>query len=500
VKTDSIRSTELESGDPASASRRALPRREQAATAGAVLALAGLVACYVWLQNQPNGLAFWYERVAVCWLLFAIGAWCLHRTPPRVAMPLLVGGAIALLLVALSQTPLGSDDWTRYAWDGKVQVGGVDPYRWTAVDPHLVRFHDHTLWPRLRACPPPRTYPDGCSIINRPNLPTVYPPVAEAYYAAVHLVSFGNQGPRPLQIAAALIAFAVTLLLIRLLKQVGLDARGAVLWAWCPVAFMEAGNDAHIDVLGVLFVVLSIMALVRRRHVRSGFLIGLATAVKVIPGLLLPAMIRRRPLRVVVTAVVTVGLSYLPHVIAVGTHVVGDMPGYLNDEGYSGSGRYGVLQLLVPAGAAHQVAIVLLLVAAVVTALRADPATPWRGALPLLGVAFVLTAPAFPWYTMLVAVLVAMDGRWEYLSVAPAAYACYIAGPLNWDPLVTQQVGYGLALLVIVAGAITRHLTGRSARRRSAVAVELPHQQAEPPPALAADDEQRTGTTRGAPD
>ena len=67
----------------------------------------------------------------------------------------------------------------------------------------------------------------------------------------------------------------------------------------------------------------------------AGALIGAAVAVKLSPALLLPAVIRRRPLAVGATAAAVVGLSYLPHVLAVGRGVLGYLPGYLCEEQYA---------------------------------------------------------------------------------------------------------------------------------------------------------------------
>lgn len=40
-----------------------------------------------------------------------------------------------------------------------------------------------------------------------------------------------------------------------ILRRTGGDPRLAVLWAWCPTVVLEAGNNAHVDVLGAVLVV-----------------------------------------------------------------------------------------------------------------------------------------------------------------------------------------------------------------------------------------------------
>src|SRR5437763_1384467 len=61
----------------------------------------------------------------------------------------------------------------------------------------------------------------------------------------------------------------------------------AAVWAWCPVVVVEYANNAHIDWLAALLVVLAVSA----RGIRAaGVLLGAAIAVKVYPALVLPAL------------------------------------------------------------------------------------------------------------------------------------------------------------------------------------------------------------------
>jgi len=74
----------------------------------------------------------------------------------------------------------------------------------------------------------------GCTLINRPTVHTIYPPVAEAAFAAVHPFSSGYG---PVRVLAILAGLATTLLLLVGLQRAGLDPRRAVLWAWCPTVW-----------------------------------------------------------------------------------------------------------------------------------------------------------------------------------------------------------------------------------------------------------------------
>src|SRR5262249_51958606 len=312
---------------------------------------------------------------------------------------------------------------------------------------------------------------------------------------------------RPLQVAAALLAVATTALLVRLLRRTGGDPRAAVLWAWCPTVVLEAGNDAHVDVLGAAFLVAALVVLARhrpvgtrpgdpgpagtglgstgpgnahpvghrravaalartgpsrRRAVAAGVLLGAAVGVKFLPGLAAPALARHpRRWRVAAAAPALRAVAYLPHLLAVGPGALGFLGGYLGEEGYAGAVRYPLLGLLpaplAPAALAPVLAALLVGGTAAWVAWRADPQRPAPGAPALVGRAFCVVSPESPWYALLLVALLAAADRPRWLPVAAAAWPAYLVGPLHWEHNATRATGYGLAALaVIIAAAATR--------------------------------------------
>ncbi|MFL6129231.1 MAG: glycosyltransferase 87 family protein [Mycobacteriales bacterium] len=418
------------------------------AAVGGLLTLAGLLAA-AFAAGRPND-ARWLllGLVAAAWLVFPVAVWLVLRTPPRRAVPIVLAGAALLQLATVAVPPRSTDDLFRYAWDGRVQAAGTDPYRHLPVDPALAPLRDDWLFP-----PECRDRVPVCTIMNHPGSPTIYPPVAEAYFLAVHLLSPPGSRWKPWQLAAALLALLTTLALIGGLRRAGRDPRWAVLWAWCPLVVIEAGNSAHVDVLAALLAVVGLRLVAARRPVAAGGLLGAAVAVKLYPALLLPAVLRRRGAPIVAAAALTFAVSYVPHVLAVGTKVLGYLPGYLKEEGYDGSGRFPVLRLLLP-GMPPPVTLLLaaLLLAAVAgwAAWRADPDRPWDGAVVLTGVAVLLAGPNYPWYALLLVALIALSGRWEWMPAAAAAYLPYFVGALDLEMEPTKKLAYGTATALVL--------------------------------------------------
>ena len=437
-------------------------------TAGSACA-AAVVTSLVLLGVQEPALAGF--GIAAAWLAFAAGAWLVLRIAAGRAVPLILLGAVAIQLAALSAPPRTSTDLYRYIWDGRVQAAGIDPYRYVPAASQLIPLRDPFLWPahgpicitRDGVSSGPGAGPEhaqlgtlvsaltpGCTRINRPGVHTIYPPVAEAYFTAVDELSPPGSGSLPIQAAAAFCAIATAVLLLVGLRRLGRDPRLAVLWAWCPLTALEAGNNAHVDVLAAFLTAAALLTLARgggRGRTASGAaLLGLAVAAKITPVLAMPAVLRRRP-TLTIAAAATTGIVYLPHLLAVGGGVIGFLPGYLKEEGYGSGDRFQLLSIVLPGRWATLAAVIVLAGVAVAVLRRTDPDRPWRGALVMTGAALAVTTPPFAWYAILLVVLVAIDGRAEWLALAAA-------GSLG-------AAGYATALAVVTAASMLRRLRQR---------------------------------------
>ncbi|WP_375480167.1 glycosyltransferase 87 family protein [uncultured Jatrophihabitans sp.] len=383
----------------------------------------------------------------LAWLsipLWTLAVWSLSRlrlTPRRAALVVL-GGGLVLQALAMTHKPTTSDDDYRYMWDAKVQLSGVDPYRLTPADPALASLRDASLFGPPDHCQ--HAFPGGCTSINRPTVHTVYPPVAEGGFTLIRVLSFGGQGNHlPLQIAAVLGCLAIGWLLLRRFRA---PPWRAALWAWCPVVVIEFANNAHIDWLGVLFVV---AALAARGVWSRGGLLGAAIAVKLYPALLLPSLLRRSWL----TAVAALGLVvlvYLPHLAVARSAVLGYLPGYLQEEQYGSGGRLRLLGAVLP----HPVDTVVGALAVAAAALwawsRGPVDAPARSAAVVTGVTLLCFTPEYGWYAGMLLALVAISGSLEWLPVVLAPMLCYL---LNGH---SDRLVWVVALLLTVAIAAAR--------------------------------------------
>ncbi|SDL83015.1 Protein of unknown function [Nonomuraea maritima] len=429
-----------------------------------LLALVGALALAITsgsLTGDTSALLRWY---ALSWVLFAAAAWALRAVPERQAVFLLVAGAAAVTATGLLAPPTTSTDSFRYIWDGRVQAAGISPYAHVPADPALAPLRDRWLFPQGAGCNAPYRYPVDartCTRINRPAVHTIYPPLAELYFLAVHGLSPEGSRYKPLQIGGAVLAFATTLVL----RRRAAPARAAY-WAWCPAVPLEAVNNAHVDALGVLLAVAA-LTVVACHRVGGGMLLGAATVVKFLPALAVPGALsgllakdgppaRRRvldALAVLGPAALVLALAYLPYVLVSGGSVLGYLSGYLDEEGYDDSGgdRYALLRLVLPDAAALPAALAVVAVAAVLVLRRGAADRPWSGALLVTGIAFLALTPGYSWYALLVVAFAALDGRWEWLGVPLAGAAAYLG--------VQHHLGtaaYAVAASAVIAGSLVR--------------------------------------------
>ena len=220
--------------------------------------------------------------------------------------------AVVLRLVLLPVMPSLSDDYHRYAWDGRVQLAGVNPY---------------THRPHERALDGVRY--SGRDLINHAELRTVYPPLTQAVFLGVAQASrvLGTEHamtPRAEVVLFKLVFGAFDLATagaVWLLAAARLRLRATVLYLLCPAVIVQTWESAHAEAAATFFCVLAAALLVRRRDAWAGVALGLAAALKVTPlALLVPALLggRASPARLLAGFIPAFLIPYIPYLLTGG--------------------------------------------------------------------------------------------------------------------------------------------------------------------------------------
>jgi hypothetical protein len=192
----------------------------------------------------------------------------------------------------LRMPPGLDDDIHRYVWDGRVQRLGYNPYIVVPSDPALARLHTSET----------RT-------LNNPEVPSPYPAGAQLFFRAVASI---HESTFALKVAFVLCDLAIVLVLLDVLRCTRQGEHWVLAYAWHPLLAIEVAGGGHVDIVGVLLLLVSVAALVRRWRAVAALAFGLAVSVKFLPIVLLPLYWRRVRMRDAALAAIAVGLLYVP--------------------------------------------------------------------------------------------------------------------------------------------------------------------------------------------
>jgi len=213
------------------------------------------------------------------------------RFPRRV---IVVGLVLAALwhLPFLLIAPGSDDDIHRYLWDGRVQRLGYNPYIVVPSDPALASLHTSET----------RT-------LNNPEVPSPYPAGAQLFFRAVTSI---HESTFALKVAFVVCDLAIVFVLFDVLRRTRQGEHWVLAYAWHPLLAIEVAGSGHVDIVGVLLLLVSAAALLRRWRAVAAMSFGLAVAVKLLPIVLLPLYWKRVRMRDVALGAIVLGLLYVP--------------------------------------------------------------------------------------------------------------------------------------------------------------------------------------------
>ncbi|GAC1477116.1 MAG: hypothetical protein NVS2B12_31260 [Ktedonobacteraceae bacterium] len=342
-------------------------------------------------------------------------------------------GAFVFRAMLLPLPPILSNDSWRYLWDARVFLHGYSPYVTVPNDPILLPLRDLQIYWQM-------AYRD---------VPTIYPPGALYIYALSYLLA-----PSNLYFLKAIFLvcdMATCAVLAILLARKGLDARRVILYAWSPLPIVEFAVQGHVDVVSITFTVLAVLCATSTRpgsRALTGFLIAIATLIKIYPILMLVVVIRCRDWQLLAICIVTIVLAYTPLLILGHGQAFGYFSTYADQQGASA----GVVQLVtfqLGQNLGFNLAKILLLqhivdvlvialISLIVWALRLFKQISIEAAtLILFGTIFAISSHILPWYTPALLVwIVLLRGRlWTKQGPSASGLAVAATWYFTWASL-----------------------------------------------------------------
>lgn len=423
---------------------------------------AGALPTAGWLGVEP--LAAYPVAFAVLFVLYLTSAWLVsvRIQPTKKALAVVLGFGLLFRALMLPTPVFLSSDLFRYLWDGRVQLAGVNPYRYAPSAPELAHLRDSEIHPR----------------INRPAARTIYPPAAQWLFALAAALAPGSiAGWRLLLL---LFDGATVAMLLLLLRRLGLPSTAVIIYAWSPLVVFEGVQAGHVEAAMIPLILLALLLRQTGSPVLAGVALGVAVLMKLYPAVLLPAWWRRDDWRFPAATAATVGLGYLPYVAALGAGALGFLPEYLTSPEDHNIGLRALLTYPfgftgeVPRGVAMAVLFVALAATVVIIGRRAgqDPPGLWRASTLAVGSYLLLVPTAMhPWYVVWVVpfLCVRPSPAWLWFSGAVTlSYVAYVVAPapLPWWAWLLEY-GPLYALLLASAARLARRTPGALALRPS---------------------------------
>ncbi len=411
-----------------------------------------------WDSLHASDLTSYWMMYCLLGIVLSGALACAGRMTWGEASPTIIGGlllsalTLRVLVVCFSQPVLSDDIW-RYIHDGATFARGPNPYLYAPAD-----------FPADQA-----PVPKIVERINNPELVTIYQPTSQWLFAGLDRVwqwlpeTLQQHDPdhsKVFRLGFVCFDMAIIGLILFQLRSMGRSMWWAVAYAWHPLAISEVAGSGHQDVIGIAFLLLSLVwagrlvmlgvtpwagetgALSRMRlwvAVGAGVAFGLAVGVKplVLPiALVLAWVLRDRPKVVAVSTAATVltGVAlYLPFILMDGglTGMVQTMRAFVDKWAFNGSVYDLVSAYIVGKPWVDYLAVAVLLAVIVMSLSRRftgrEP-DAMRTAGAFLFASLLVSSTVHPWYLLWALAFLPMyfsPALWVFSLIVTASYAAH---------------------------------------------------------------------------
>lgn len=408
--------------------------------------------------------------LVAAFLVYAVAVARVIRHPERVRLASVLVWAVLCRLVLLSSSPIQEDDLYRYVWDGQVVRHGVSPYRYAPAE--VAAFapgaeRGETRAQRERATLSRLATGSGRLIverINHPEVPTIYPPLAQAVFAATQgIAPWSLRGMRTILL---LFDGLCVLLIVALLRRLALPTARVLIYAWSPLVLKEFANSGHMDVVAMAAVLASLLLLVQRRWIWASVMLALGVAGKYFPLVLVPvvgARLWREGRRIApagaVAWLMTLGVCTAPF-LGDGIRMFRGLRVYATSWELN-AGSFALLEMItrwaMPASAAAAARVLAagLIVAVIVWGVRRqpdrrDPMAMAGACLVSLGALFLLSPVQDPWYLAWLVPLLCVHPWRPWLLLTGLIHLYYLGFFIEYHLQTPESAAFWWGLLRIV--------------------------------------------------
>lgn len=272
------------------------------------------------LSKQFNWGEGYADRPILAYLLIYASLFVLYAfackqvlQKPDFTTPLWLIVVLGLLfrVAILPAHQIQEDDVYRYLWDGKVFSHGINPYKYAPEETSNYlefKIKDPEGF-MARYTPKERSELDllnslqwesqealtTLTRVNHPDIPTIYPPMAQFILRAV--ATLKPDSILALRLTFLIFDLAALFFIVQILGSLGKNPNLCLIYFWSPLVIKETYNSTHLDILGIAFLCAAIHFLIQHRHYIANLLLAFSFLVKIYPVILLPFFLQRAALK-----------------------------------------------------------------------------------------------------------------------------------------------------------------------------------------------------------
>jgi alpha-1,6-mannosyltransferase len=199
---------------------------------------------------------------------------------------LIIAVGLVSRIILIPSQPVLEDDYYRYLWDGAVTAHGYNPYVYSPEAAMV--FTNGDVPEELHEL----ANESGKIVknINHPHIRTIYPVLSQIVFATAYFISPWEFWAW--KVLLLLFDIALLLVLIQTLKLLKLPLLFVVFYWLNPIVIHEFFNGAHMDILALLFVSLSLYLSIKNKTWFAVVALAFAVGFKLWPVVLLPLLLR----------------------------------------------------------------------------------------------------------------------------------------------------------------------------------------------------------------
>ncbi|MDZ7741640.1 MAG: mannosyltransferase [Bacteroidota bacterium] len=199
---------------------------------------------------------------------------------------LLLSVSVLFRLVFLLSVPVLSNDYTRFIWDGRLMLEGINPFMF---------LPEELAGSRLQEVIDPENvlYPAMGSL--QPGNYTCYPPLNQLVFWLASCFDNNSILMNIVWMRLFIILTDIGLIWIgmKILRMLGLSASAILLYALNPLVIIELSGNLHFEGFMLFLLLLAFYLLFLERWKLSALFFAFSVSVKLIPLLLLPLLFKK---------------------------------------------------------------------------------------------------------------------------------------------------------------------------------------------------------------